>query len=116
MEWTDDLELFILKGYGKSLNYHMGVPLLEDVFQAMEQAIKAQEGNIDFLIFSLYSVLHVFLWQDLFIYFILFTFINLFILLCSFNGSSKWGSLLTTNSMLLLWLFFLSLFTPYLDT
>jgi multiple inositol-polyphosphate phosphatase/2,3-bisphosphoglycerate 3-phosphatase len=61
MEWTEDLELFILKGYGKSLNYKMGVPLLEDVFQAMEQAIKAHEGNIDFLIFSLYSVLHVFL-------------------------------------------------------
>jgi multiple inositol-polyphosphate phosphatase/2,3-bisphosphoglycerate 3-phosphatase len=63
MEWTDDLELFILKGYGKSLNYHMGMPLLEDVFQALEQAIaiKAQEGNIDFLIFSPYNVLHVFL-------------------------------------------------------
>uniref|UniRef100_A0A2N9GRX3 Multiple inositol polyphosphate phosphatase 1 n=1 Tax=Fagus sylvatica TaxID=28930 RepID=A0A2N9GRX3_FAGSY len=43
MEWTEDLELFILKGYGKSLNYKMGVPLLEDVFQAMEQAIKAHE-------------------------------------------------------------------------
>jgi multiple inositol-polyphosphate phosphatase/2,3-bisphosphoglycerate 3-phosphatase len=44
LEWTDDLELFILKGYGNSLNYQMGVPLLQDVLQAMEQAIKAQEG------------------------------------------------------------------------
>lgn len=44
LEWTDDLEVFILKGYGKSLNYRMGVPLLEDVVQAMEQAIQAKEG------------------------------------------------------------------------
>ncbi|KAJ6902349.1 LOW QUALITY PROTEIN: multiple inositol polyphosphate phosphatase 1-like isoform X1 [Populus alba x Populus x berolinensis] len=36
LEWTDDLEMFILKGY---------VPLLEDVVQSMEQAIKAKEGN-----------------------------------------------------------------------
>ncbi|XP_059457969.1 uncharacterized protein LOC132187617 isoform X2 [Corylus avellana] len=43
LEWTDDLELFILKGYGNSLNYQMGVPLLQDVLQVMEQAIKAQE-------------------------------------------------------------------------
>ncbi|CAH9113106.1 unnamed protein product [Cuscuta europaea] len=43
MEWTDDLELFIIKGYGNSLNYRMGVPLLEDVVQSMEQAIKAKE-------------------------------------------------------------------------
>ncbi|XP_027335184.1 multiple inositol polyphosphate phosphatase 1 isoform X1 [Abrus precatorius] len=43
LEWTDDLEVFILKGYGKSLNYRMGMPLLEDVVQSMEQAIKAKE-------------------------------------------------------------------------
>ncbi|XP_060178931.1 uncharacterized protein LOC132609102 isoform X3 [Lycium barbarum] len=43
LEWADDLELFILKGYGDSLNYRMGVPLLEDVIQSMEQAIKAKE-------------------------------------------------------------------------
>ncbi|XP_043814449.1 multiple inositol polyphosphate phosphatase 1 isoform X2 [Manihot esculenta] len=43
LEWTDDLALFILKGYGKSINYRMGVPLLEDVVQSMEQAIKVQE-------------------------------------------------------------------------
>ncbi|KAJ9683915.1 hypothetical protein PVL29_016425 [Vitis rotundifolia] len=45
LEWTDDLELFILKGYGKSLNYRMGVPLLKDVFESMAQAIKAKEEN-----------------------------------------------------------------------
>uniref|UniRef100_A0A7N0U1G5 Multiple inositol polyphosphate phosphatase 1 n=1 Tax=Kalanchoe fedtschenkoi TaxID=63787 RepID=A0A7N0U1G5_KALFE len=43
LEWADDMEVFILKGYGKSLNYRMGTPLLEDVFQAMELAIKARE-------------------------------------------------------------------------
>ncbi|KAL3524009.1 hypothetical protein ACH5RR_016843 [Cinchona calisaya] len=43
LEWTDDLEIFILKGYGNSLNYRMGVPLLQDVIQSMEQAIKAKE-------------------------------------------------------------------------
>lgn len=45
LQWTDDLEAFILKGYGKSINYKMGVPLLEDVVQSMEQAIKAEEDN-----------------------------------------------------------------------
>jgi multiple inositol-polyphosphate phosphatase/2,3-bisphosphoglycerate 3-phosphatase len=45
LEWADDLELFILKGYGNSINYRMGVPLLEDVVQSMEQAIKANEGK-----------------------------------------------------------------------
>ncbi|KAK9283426.1 hypothetical protein L1049_011668 [Liquidambar formosana] len=43
LEWTDDLEGFILKGYGQSVNYRMGVPLLEDVFQSMELAVKAKE-------------------------------------------------------------------------
>ncbi|CAI9091770.1 OLC1v1026881C1 [Oldenlandia corymbosa var. corymbosa] len=43
LEWTDDLETFILKGYGNSLNYRMGVPLLQDVIQSMEQAINAKE-------------------------------------------------------------------------
>ncbi|KAJ9175935.1 hypothetical protein P3X46_014434 [Hevea brasiliensis] len=46
LEWTDDLEMFILKGYGKSINYRMGVPLLKDVVQSMEQAIKAQEEQL----------------------------------------------------------------------
>ncbi|KAA8534029.1 hypothetical protein F0562_031546 [Nyssa sinensis] len=43
LEWTDDLESFVLKGYGNSLNYRMGVPLLEDVVQSMEEAINAKE-------------------------------------------------------------------------
>ncbi|CAA2998354.1 multiple inositol polyphosphate phosphatase 1-like [Olea europaea subsp. europaea] len=46
LEWADDLELFILKGYGNSLNYRMGVPLLEDVIQSMEKAINAREGLV----------------------------------------------------------------------
>ncbi|KAL3837775.1 hypothetical protein ACJIZ3_022366 [Penstemon smallii] len=46
LEWTDDLEVFILKGYGNSLNYRMGVPLLEDVIQSMEQSIKAKEDGL----------------------------------------------------------------------
>lgn len=41
----DDLEIFILKGYGKSLNYQMGFPLLQDVVQSMEQAIVANEEH-----------------------------------------------------------------------
>lgn len=45
LEWTDDLEAFILKGYGKSINYQMGIPLLRDVFQSMEQAILAKEEH-----------------------------------------------------------------------
>lgn len=46
LEWTDDLELFVLKGYGNSLNYRMGVPLLRDVIQSMEQAVKAKEEGL----------------------------------------------------------------------
>ncbi|XP_059627942.1 uncharacterized protein LOC132270758 isoform X2 [Cornus florida] len=45
LEWTDDLESFILKGYGNSLNYRMGMPLLENVVQSMEEAIKAKEAH-----------------------------------------------------------------------
>ncbi|WOK91479.1 hypothetical protein Cni_G00170 [Canna indica] len=45
LEWTDDLEGFLLKGYGKSVNYRMGVPLLKDVVLAMEQAITVKEDN-----------------------------------------------------------------------
>ncbi|OUZ99161.1 Histidine phosphatase superfamily [Macleaya cordata] len=47
LEWTDDLEVFILKGYGKSINYRMGLPLLQDVVQSMEQAIRASEEHND---------------------------------------------------------------------
>lgn len=54
LEWADDLEAFILKGYGKSLNYRMGVPLLEDVLLSMEQAITAEEGTYMNLIKGLF--------------------------------------------------------------
>ncbi|KAH9613313.1 hypothetical protein KSS87_016099 [Heliosperma pusillum] len=46
LEWTDDLEVFILKGYGKSVNYRMGLPLLKDVVESMEVAIKANEEEL----------------------------------------------------------------------
>ncbi|XP_058075107.1 uncharacterized protein LOC131223669 isoform X2 [Magnolia sinica] len=46
LEWTDDLEAFLLKGYGNSINYHMGVPLLQDVVRSMELAIAAKEENL----------------------------------------------------------------------
>lgn len=46
LEWTDDLEAFILKGYGNSLNYRSAVPLLLDIIQSMEQAILAKEGQL----------------------------------------------------------------------
>ncbi|GKB89709.1 multiple inositol polyphosphate phosphatase 1-like protein [Tanacetum coccineum] len=39
----DDLEMFIVKGYGNSLNYRMGVPLLEDVILSMKNAVKEKE-------------------------------------------------------------------------
>lgn len=45
LEWTDDLEGFVLKGYGESINYRMGLPLLKDVVQSMEEAIIAREEN-----------------------------------------------------------------------
>ncbi|KAI9109044.1 hypothetical protein K1719_019999 [Acacia pycnantha] len=43
LEWTDDLELYILKGYGNSPDYRMATPLLEDIVKSMEQAIQAKE-------------------------------------------------------------------------
>lgn len=46
LEWTDDVEVFILKGYGNSLNYRMGLPLLKDVVESMELAIKANEDAL----------------------------------------------------------------------
>ncbi|KAL4556936.1 hypothetical protein LXL04_035103 [Taraxacum kok-saghyz] len=46
LEWTDDVDTFIQRGYGSSLNYKMGVPLLEDVISSMEQSIIAnKEGH-----------------------------------------------------------------------
>lgn len=38
LEWADDVAIHYLKGYGNSLNYRMGVPLLEDVLGAMDAA------------------------------------------------------------------------------
>lgn len=46
LEWTDDLEVFLLKGYGNSINYHMGIPLLKDIIHTIEQAIIAKEENL----------------------------------------------------------------------
>ncbi|XP_042461276.1 multiple inositol polyphosphate phosphatase 1-like [Zingiber officinale] len=43
LEWTDDLEVFMLKGYGESVNYRMGLPLLEDVVQSMEKTINSEK-------------------------------------------------------------------------
>ncbi|KAL0539992.1 hypothetical protein IC582_024214 [Cucumis melo] len=43
LEWTDDIEVFMLKGYGNPLNYRMGVHLLKDVFESMKNAIKAKQ-------------------------------------------------------------------------
>ncbi|XP_074556171.1 uncharacterized protein LOC141811985 isoform X2 [Curcuma longa] len=43
LEWTDDLEVFMLKGYGESVNYRMGLPLLQDVVHSMEKAINSEE-------------------------------------------------------------------------
>ena len=39
------MEGFVLKGYGESINYRMGLPLLKDVVQSMEEAIIAKEGD-----------------------------------------------------------------------
>jgi hypothetical protein len=36
LEWIDDMEIHHLKGYGKSFNYHMGVPLSKYVVQNMD--------------------------------------------------------------------------------
>jgi multiple inositol-polyphosphate phosphatase/2,3-bisphosphoglycerate 3-phosphatase len=41
LEWADDLEMFHLKGYGETINYRMGVPLLDDVVQSMDRAMLA---------------------------------------------------------------------------
>ncbi|KAE8648033.1 hypothetical protein Csa_005827 [Cucumis sativus] len=43
LEWMDDTEVFKLKGYGSSLNYRMGVHLLTDIVNSMDNATKARE-------------------------------------------------------------------------
>jgi multiple inositol-polyphosphate phosphatase/2,3-bisphosphoglycerate 3-phosphatase len=44
MEWADDFQAHHLKGYGETINYRMGVPLLQDVITTMERAMSASEG------------------------------------------------------------------------
>ena len=44
LEWTGDVEMFMLNGYGNSLNYKIGVNLMEDVFESMKNAIKARQA------------------------------------------------------------------------
>ncbi|KAH7372767.1 hypothetical protein KP509_17G020000 [Ceratopteris richardii] len=46
LEWADDLEVHKLKGYGKSINYRIGVPLLTNVYESMERAIAARKGGV----------------------------------------------------------------------
>lgn len=41
LEWADDLEMHHLKGYGETINYRMGVPLLNDIVKSMDRAIAA---------------------------------------------------------------------------
>ncbi|KAG0598504.1 hypothetical protein M758_12G079700 [Ceratodon purpureus] len=45
LEWADDLEMHYLKGYGESLNYRMGVPLLGDVVDTMDRAMAADQSH-----------------------------------------------------------------------
>lgn len=46
----------------------MGIPLLEDVVQSMEQAIQAKEGSLDFLLIITFKCLacHILLMTDTF--------------------------------------------------
>ena len=39
--WADDIEMHHLKGYGETLNYRMGIPLLDDIKNSMDRAIEA---------------------------------------------------------------------------
>lgn len=41
LEWADDLEMHHLKGYGETINYRMGIPLLDDIMKTMERAMAA---------------------------------------------------------------------------
>ncbi|XP_051205604.1 uncharacterized protein [Lolium perenne] len=45
LEGTDDLEGFVVKGYGESISYKMRLPLLKDGVQLMKDAIIAKEEN-----------------------------------------------------------------------
>ena len=52
LEWADDLEMHHLKGYGETINYRMGVPLLDDVVQSMDHAIAADSKPTLFMLLS----------------------------------------------------------------
>nr|USJ75256.1 PHY1 [Pteris vittata] len=45
LEWADDLEVHKLKGYGESINYRMGIPLLTNVLESMERVIAASKAG-----------------------------------------------------------------------
>ena len=47
LEGADDLEIYLQKGYGQSINYKMGTQLLKDVFQTMERAILADRKFLE---------------------------------------------------------------------
>jgi hypothetical protein len=48
LEWTDDLKLFILKGYGNSLNYQMGSFAITLLFYIVQERIVAPHLKIDY--------------------------------------------------------------------
>eukprot|EP00850_Spirogloea_muscicola_P015719 SM000123S25831 [mRNA] locus=s123:106895:113303:+ [translate_table: standard] len=45
LEWADDVELHLLKGYGAVVNYRMGVALLRDMVKAMDDAVAADQSE-----------------------------------------------------------------------
>jgi multiple inositol-polyphosphate phosphatase/2,3-bisphosphoglycerate 3-phosphatase len=45
LEWADDLEMHHLKGYGETINYRMGIPLLDDIMKSMERAMAADQPH-----------------------------------------------------------------------
>ncbi|MCO5588386.1 hypothetical protein L7F22_042341 [Adiantum nelumboides] len=45
LEWADDVEVHKLKGYGESINYRMGIPLLTNVLDSMERVIAASNDG-----------------------------------------------------------------------
>jgi hypothetical protein len=47
LEWADDVELHILKGYGAPINYRMAQALLEDILESMQVAIADRRSNLD---------------------------------------------------------------------
>ncbi|GAQ89106.1 Histidine phosphatase superfamily protein [Klebsormidium nitens] len=45
LEWADDIELHILKGYGAPINYRMAQALLQDILESMEGALADWRGG-----------------------------------------------------------------------